>query len=122
MNMLDHFRELEERLLRQDIRHSPNEAGALLAADFFEFGRSGIVWSRQQTIEGLAQEPPMERSMRDFSARRLSEDIVLVTYQSARRDPISHAEWHTLRSSIWKRTDGLWQMTFHQGTPIQPTA
>jgi len=118
--MLDHFRDLEERLLRQDVRHSPNEAGALLAADFFEFGRSGIVWSRQQTIDSLAQEQPMERSMTDFSARLMGDDVVLVTYRSARRDPVSAAEWHTLRSSIWRRTDGRWQMISHQAGQIPP--
>src|SRR5882757_3278675 len=81
--MLDHFRDLEERLLRQDVRHSPNEAGALLAADFFEFGRSGIVWSRQQTVDSLAREQPIERSMTDFSARLMGDDVVLVTYRSS---------------------------------------
>ena len=114
------FRDPEERLLRQDIRHSPDEAGALLAADFFEFGRSGVVWNRQQTIEALAQEPLMERSMRDFTTRLLSESVVLVTYRSVLRDPVSSEEWHALRSSVWKLIDGRWQIIFHQGTPTQP--
>jgi hypothetical protein len=90
-----------------------------LAADFFEFGRSGIVWNRQQTIEALAQEPLMERSMRDFTTRLLSESVVLVTYRSVLRDPVSSKEWHTLRSSVWKLIDGRWQIIFHQGTPTQ---
>jgi hypothetical protein len=98
----------------------PDETGALLAADFVEFGRSGAVWNRQQTLDGLAQEQPMERSMKDFSARPLSEGVALVTYRSVRRDPVSDREWHSLRNSIWKLTDGRWQMTFHQGTPTRP--
>ena len=118
--MPDFFRDLEERLLRQDIRHSPDEAGALLAADFFEFGRSGAVWNRQQTIKTLAQEPLMERSMREFTTRLLSESVVLVTYRSVLRDPVSSKEWHALRSSVWKLIDGRWQIIFHQGTPTQP--
>jgi hypothetical protein len=118
--MPDLFQDLEERLLRQDIRHSPVEAGALLAADFFEFGRSGAVWNRQQTIKALAQEPLMERSMRDFTTRLLSESVVLVTYRSVLRDPVSSKEWHALRSSVWKLIDGRWQIIFHQGTPTQP--
>ncbi len=64
----------------------------------------------------------MESSMSEFSARFLSEDVVLVTYRSVRRNPVSSMEWHSLRSSIWKLTDGRWQMTFHQGTPTQPDA
>jgi hypothetical protein len=118
--MLDLFRSLEERLLRQGVRHSPDEADALLAADFFEFGRSGAVWNRQQTIEGLMQEPLIEHSMRDVTTRLLSESVVLVTYRSVRRDPVSSKEWHALRSSVWKLIDGRWQMIFHQGTPTQP--
>jgi hypothetical protein len=90
--MPNRFRDLEERLLRQDVRHSPDEAGALLTADFFEFGRSGVVWNRQQTIEALAQEPLMERSMRNLTTRLLSESVVLVTYRSALRDPVSSKE------------------------------
>jgi hypothetical protein len=118
--MPDLFRDLEERLLRQDVRHSPNEVGTLLAADFFEFGRSGIVWNREQTVAALAQEPLMERSMRDFAARVLAEGVVLVTYRSVLRDPVSSNEWHALRSSVWKLIDGRWQVIFHQGTPAQP--
>jgi hypothetical protein len=120
MGMLDHFQDLEGRLLRHDTRHSPDETSALLAADFFEFGQSGVVWDRQQTIEGLAQEPLMERSMRNFTTRLLSESVVLVTYRSVLRDPVSSKEWHALRSSVWKLIDDRWQITFHQGTPTQP--
>jgi hypothetical protein len=122
MGMLDHFQDLENRLLRHDVLHSPDETSALLAADFFEFGQSGVVWDRQQTIEGLAQESPVDRSMRDFCARLLSEEVVLVTYRSVSRDPVSGKERHALRSSIWKLIDGRWQMTFHQRTPTQPNS
>jgi hypothetical protein len=115
--MLDLFRGLDQRLLRQDVRNSPDSTGDLLASEFFEFGQSGVVWTRQQTIDALAREQPMERSMKDFSARLLAEDVALVTYRSVRRDQVSGSEWHSLRSSIWKLTDGRWQMIFHQGTP-----
>jgi hypothetical protein len=118
--MRDLFYDLEERLLRQDVRRSLGEVKALLAPDFFEFGRSGLIWNRQQTIDGLANEPAVDGSVTDFDARALSETVVLVTYRSVRRDPGSGREWHSLRSSIWKLTDGRWQMAFHQGTPTQP--
>ena len=62
----------------------------------------------------------MERSMRDFTTRLLSESVVLVTYRSVLRDPVRGKEWHALRSSVWKRIDGRWQIIFHQGTPTQP--
>jgi hypothetical protein len=114
------FHDLEERLLQPDVRHVPAEVENLLAPDFFELGRSGSVWTRQQTIEGLASEPAMDWSVTDFDTRPLAETVVLVTYRSVRRDPGSGKEWHSLRSSIWKLMDGRWQVVFHQGTPTQP--
>ena len=117
--MLDLFRDLEEKLLRQETRNSPGEVATLLHPDFFEFGQSGTVWSRQQAIDGLAQEHPMERSLTDLSVRSLAADVTLVTYRAAGRDLASGNEWHSLRSSIWKLTDGRWQIIFHQGTPTR---
>ena len=117
--MLDLFRDLEEKLLRQETRNSPGEVASLLHADFFEFGGSGSVWNRQQTIDRLAQELPIGRSLTDLSVRSLATDVMLVTYRAVGRDLVSGKEWHSLRSSIWKLTDGRWQVIFHQGTPTQ---
>jgi hypothetical protein len=49
-------------------RAFPYEAGKLLAADFIEFSSSGAVYSRQQILDGLPKESPMELSAMDFSA------------------------------------------------------
>ena len=116
--MLDLFRDLEEKLLRQETRNSPGEVATLLHPDFFEFGQSGAVWNRQH-IDRLAQEHPMESSLTDLSVRSLAADVTLVTYCAVARYPASGNEWHSLRSSVWKLTDGRWQMIFHQGTPTQ---
>ena len=117
--MLDLFRDLEEKLLRPETRNSPSEVATLLHPDFFEFGQSGTVWSRQQIIDKLAQERPIEGSLTDLSVRSLAADVTLVTYCAVARDPASGNEWHSLRSSVWKLTDGRWQMIFHQGTPTR---
>ena len=81
--MLDLFRDLEEKLLRQETRNSPGILATLLHPDFFEFGQSGTVWSRQQTIDRLAQERPMAGSLTDLSVRSLAADVTLATYFSA---------------------------------------
>jgi hypothetical protein len=117
--MLDLFRDLEEKLLRQETRNSPGEVASLLHPDFFEFGGSGTVWNRQQTIDRLAQEHLMERSLTNLSVLPLAPDVTLVTYRAVGRDVAGGNEWHSLRSSIWKLTDGRWQVIFHQGTPAQ---
>lgn len=117
--MLAPFRDLEEKLLRQETRNSPGEVATLLHPDFVEFGQSGTVWSRQQTMDRLAQERPMEGSLTDLPVRSLAADVMLVTYRAIGRDPASGNEWHSLRSSVWKLADGRWQMIFHQGTPTR---
>jgi hypothetical protein len=90
-----------------------------LHPDFFEFGGSSTVWNRQQTVDRLAQELPIERSLTDLSMRSLAADVMLVTYRAVGRDLAGGKEWHSLRSSIWKLTDGRWQVILHQGTPTQ---
>src|SRR6185369_8984204 len=113
------FRDLEERLFRPEVRRSPEAVAALLAVDFVEFGRSGMAYDRGCVIDSLQREAPVERTISDFSARRLADTVTLVTYRSARQVEGGQAV-HSLRSSIWKLSDGRWQMVFHQGTPTQP--
>ncbi|WP_052414518.1 nuclear transport factor 2 family protein [Paenibacillus sp. FSL R5-0345] len=50
-----YLRELEEKLLKPEIRSSPEEISKLLADDFFEIGSSGGTWYKSDGIpeEGL---------------------------------------------------------------------
>jgi hypothetical protein len=103
------FRELEERLLQPSVRASAVQVAMLLDDDFIEFGSSGRVYDKEQIIKLLQDEEGRGRpTLRDFSARRLAPDVVLVTYRVV--------ETRTIRSSIWKSTLGQWRMLFHQGT------
>jgi hypothetical protein len=74
------------------------------------------MFNRKQIIAALAKETPKRRSLTEFKATMLSEHVALVTYR-ARRHPKGRASAvTTLRSSIWRRSNGQWQMVFHQGT------
>jgi hypothetical protein len=112
--------ELEKKLQRPEIRASPDEVAGLLADEFFEFGASGSVWTRQQVIEGLPRDQKTqagsELDCSDFSVNWLAEGVALVTYRGTRRILSEAKEHHFLRSSVWKLTDGQWRMIFHQGT------
>ncbi|RRN74013.1 DUF4440 domain-containing protein [Peribacillus simplex] len=103
--------QLEEKLLKSEIRTSPEELSLLLKDDFFEFGSSGRIWTKSNCIgeEGIGA---VNMILSDFDMHQLSEDTVLTTYRIF--DEVK-AE-HTLRSSIWKYANGRWQMFFHQGT------
>ncbi len=117
------LRQLEVRLLSTDVRASSEALAELLADEFVEFGSSGLVWDKVQTVAGLLGEgsgPAVERSARDLRVRLLVEDVALVTYRAVRRGLDDAIEVHTLRSSIWRREGGRWRMVFHQGTRSGP--
>jgi hypothetical protein len=110
------LRDLEERLLRSDVRRSPTALGDLLADDFVEFGSSGRVFDKQQIIDALHQESARSpRSVLDFRTSVLGPRVVLATYRLSWSD--GEVSQHSLRSSIWKLVGERWQMIFHQGTP-----
>ena len=108
--LVNHLHGLEMRLLDPRVRGSPDLLEDLLAADFVEFGSSGRVYDKPMVVEALRQDPGFDgpRTISDFSARPLSNSIVLVTYRIS--------ETGTLRSSIWRRDGERWSMVFHQGT------
>lgn len=108
-----YLRELEEKLLKPEIRTSSEEISKLLADDFFEIGSSGVMWYKSDGIaeEGLGI---VRMTLSHFELHQLSEDIALVTYRIYNEDK----KQHTLRSSIWQCRNGEWKMYFHQGTPV----
>ena len=114
------LRRLEESLLDPAVRHSPEKIAELLADEFIEFGCSGAVYDKASIIRTLGAEAIESASpvaeIRDFSARALSAELVLLTYRAVGRSCSGGTEIHTLRSSLWKLIDGRWRMAFHQGT------
>jgi len=107
---------LEEELLTPAVRRSARVA-ELLADDFVELASSGNVVTKQQIIAALAEEKAVSITTTDFQAKLLVPDVALVTYRACKH---SHPPVHSLRSSIWKRNAGHWQMIFHQGTLMSP--
>jgi hypothetical protein len=105
---------LELELHEPDVRSDAGRLDELLDPDFVEFGASGRRWDRASIMESLLAEPVSEQGdiieATDVAARRLADDVVLVTYTT------QTPERRALRSSIWRRTDERWRMYFHQGT------
>jgi hypothetical protein len=101
------FRDLETSLHRHEVRASRERASAFIADDFVEFGKSGKVYDKATVLTQMQSEQPgAQIPVEDFVARALAPDVVLVTYRTS-----------ALRSSIWVRRQGKWQLVFHQGTP-----
>jgi hypothetical protein len=108
---------LEEELLLPAVRKS-TRLTELLADEFIEFGSSGRIYTRSDLVELLQAESPVAQTTSDFKVISLAPDVALLTYKLRRH---SDPEVKTLRSSVWQRTRGRWQMVFHQGT-VAPTA
>ncbi len=109
------LRQLEESLWIASTRFDFNYMNRILAHDFFEFGRSGRVYQRADTLAIKPQEIKAKLPLKNFAIHLISQDVVLVTY-------ISEVEYEKVevgnRSSIWSKTEGRWQLRFHQGTPV----
>ncbi|MDO8495290.1 MAG: DUF4440 domain-containing protein [bacterium] len=113
------FYELEMSLLEPEVRSSRERLDKLLTDDFMEFGSSGSLYKKADTLENLSTSTDkVVFIVSDFQARELSENFVLTTFKTERT--INDTDKVTsLRSSIWKKTNDNWQMFFHQGTPVK---
>lgn len=110
MELKEHIKKLEEKLLTAEVRSSKTELKKLLADEFFEFGSSGRVLYKDEDFEGGIG--IIKITLSDFDLHPLSDHIVLATYRTFNEETNQHA----LRSSIWKLNEGVWKMVFHQGT------
>jgi hypothetical protein len=123
MDLLPVLRLLETELHQPAARGDRNRLDALLHEDFLEFGRSGGIHTKADTLDELPSEAASGTIWaQDFSLRQLGPGVAMLTYRSACRRPEGRVDRHTLRTSIWKLTDKGWQMYFHQGTPTDPFA
>ncbi len=118
MTEFDHLVELEKQLHSPEIRSNPEALSRLLSENFFEFGSSGKTWIRESVLKDLPSENDITKiESFNYQAILLAQDVVLVTYVSTRLR-VGQKLSSFLRSSIWRKNNGDWQMEFHQGTPI----
>jgi hypothetical protein len=109
---------LEEDMWQEVTRFDQTFQEQRFAADFFEFGRSGRVYTRDQII--CLDSHPIRAvfPLPNLAIRLLDKNTAQVTYNSQfEYDGIIE---YGRRSFIWSRTESGWVMRFHQGTPYQP--
>lgn len=109
------LRALEESCWRQEVRFSRETMDGLLAEKYLEFGASGRVYNKQETLDMPPVEIGARLPLENFSIRVLASSVMLVTYRSIQSFP-DGGQKRALRSSIWTRTNRGWQIVFHQGT------
>jgi len=116
--LLDTLKALETELHRPEVRCDAAALNRLLHPQFREFGRSGRVHERSEVLAEFPVAPTdFEIRAQDFRVLSLADTIALLTYRSAHVRADGRLERHTLRASVWCRTEAGWQLIFHQGTP-----
>lgn len=114
--VIEHLIALERHLMDPVVRRDKRAVGALLAPDFYEFGRSGVVWLHDALLDALDEDNQAVITADGFQGHELADGVVLLTYHSERSQLLT--KQRALRSSVWVRgDDGQWRMRFHQGTP-----
>src|SRR5579863_6434357 len=103
MNALEkQLLELEQQLADPSLRRAAYSLVDLLAEEFVEFGSSGRVYDKLQTLKALRQQTPRQISIEDFRATKLADAAALVTYRAlVHREGKSPGE--SLHSSVWIR-------------------
>jgi hypothetical protein len=107
---------LEEGLWQSEFRFDTQWMEQVLAADFFEYGRSGRIYQRQDTLNIPYQEIAAQIPLINLKICLIDDRVAQVTYISdvnydGQRDK-------ALRSSLWSCLSGNWQLRFHQRTPL----
>jgi hypothetical protein len=119
--LLEMLRKLEVATHQPQLRADHHALARLLHPNFFEVGRSGAVYSRDDVLGEFSTHPPSYRVWsQDFHIEPLTEGLVLLTYRSAHLADDGSLERHTSRASLWQSTEQGWQLRFHQGTPAPP--
>jgi len=111
------LRRMENALADPEVRKSTEAMSAILHAEFMEIGASGKVFSRATIMELLAEEDDFTPyAITDFAVIPLGDDRALVTFRIPARQTEQNKKPGSLRSSLWVKEGGTWQIRFHQGT------
>jgi hypothetical protein len=115
------IRALEERLANPGAGDTAGSLAAIFGDDFREFGSSGRIFDASTVLGALGTVAQRVNraaiSLEAFQVERVAPNVMLATYTAR---VASGPGWRppTLRSSLWCKRDGRWQIVFHQGTPV----
>jgi len=107
--------EKEKQHLALNVRSSAEQLNALLCDGFREFGASGKITDRAETVTSVTNSTEAtDYKIDEYQIVHLGADHILATYrlQEQRGELVRM----TLRSTVWKLVEGKWRMLFHQGT------
>jgi hypothetical protein len=107
---------LENELQKFEVRSTASKISKLLGPNYYEFVASGKILAREDALNRLPHEDDKVKiESSNFKMTELSSDAILLTYVSKKINP-DKSSLQYLRSSLWKKNSGSWQLEFHQGT------
>ena len=106
---------LEESLWQAETRFDRGYMEQVLAPDFFEFGRSGRRYTREEALAVAPAQIRAKLPLDLLDIKFIQQNVALITY-------VSEVEYESLeranRCSVWVRAADQWRLQFHQGTPV----
>jgi hypothetical protein len=108
---------LEEEMWREVTRFDQTFHEQRFAADFFEFGRSGRIFTRASDHSHRLIANPRSAPLPNLAILLLDKNTAQVCYNS-QVECYGNIEYAS-RSSIWSSAESGWVMRFHQGTPLR---
>jgi len=117
---MDTIKKLEIELHQYQTRQDKTRVEQLIHSDFLEIGYSGKVYSKQEIMNSLAEEPEPDYRVhsQDYEYIELAPDLMQVMYKAAHSYNDGTFSRHSIRTSIWQKVDGRWQIRFHQATAV----
>ncbi|MCG6201649.1 DUF4440 domain-containing protein [Psychromonas antarctica] len=90
----------------------------LLHPEFREVEESGRSYNFHEIVSFMESEKHSEDRVhsQDYELINLESSSILLLYKSALLKPTGEYSSFAKRSSIWVKSDGRWQMKYHQGT------
>ncbi|MBF2362398.1 hypothetical protein IA759_04135 [Listeria marthii] len=109
----ENFQKLDQIHLSLENRHSMSEIIDILSESYMEITQSGVVkdYAYYKSLTTLGDS---KLEIMEYDIKILDETKVLSYYKLKNLSENSY----TMRSNIWIIENGLWKLTFHQGTKI----
>lgn len=103
--------ELETSLFNGKYLNSKEYLENIFHDEFMEYGKSGLIYRKEDTIESLFGIGDRNIKVIDFTSEKIDENTYIVHYVSIHNENVK-----VLRTSIWKDNGERLQLFFHQGT------
>lgn len=110
---MNNLYDLECSLFKSEYLCNEEYLNSVFHDDYMEYGKSGLIYRKKDTIDSLLNSGDRNIKIIDFSSEKIDENTYIVHYIS-----IHNEDNKVLRTSIWIDNGVNLQLLFHQGTFI----